>query len=407
MVLAALKLLRLLLHFVFIPINWIATPFRVWAWTTRWRFIRGVLLEILTVLDTLMVGVYIQNGALLRTQRLFGRGNFLFGKALMVVSHADAAAAIVRPQARGSLFMGLPIVAFAPGALATNAAPTAVSQPARRVLREHMDVHVLTPERQQQGLGRLRDRCAHVLDEWARDPDRDTQWSLRGAVTRVLSIVLADIDIPKAQADEITGHYIRRFAEYSAFAYFVPFVLGLLATDDKVREQVYMPLRRMGMNPLVIDMVLFAGMFSVGTITMKCVENLAEYDIDYSKLSEAERMAFVTESLRLWPTVSTVHRLVEEPEQVVVGRRTITIRPGQEIAYPLVCINRDPSVFKDPEAFRLDRPREEVDQILSWSRGMHGCPAKHISVAVTVLMLDTLAGAAGDLRKLKIANFEV
>lgn len=407
MILAFLKVLRVFLQLVFVPLNWIAKPFRIWAWTTRFRFIRGFILEILTVFDTLAVAVYIQNGALLRTQRLFGNGNFFFGKSLMVVGHAEATSAAIQPQARGSLFMGLPIVAFAPGALATNAAPTAVSQPARRILREHMDAFVLTPEIQNQSLDVLRGRCAHVLAEWAADPERDTLWSLRGAVTRVLGIALADIDIPKAQADEITACYIVRFAEYSAFAYFAPFLLGWLGTDDKVREQVYMPLRRLGMNPLVIDMVLFAGMFSVGTITMKCVENARQYDIDYTALDDRERMAFVIESLRLWPTVSTIHRLLEEPEEVVVGGRTIRVKAGQEIAYPFVCTNRDPAVFAHPEEFRLDRPMAEIEQILSWSRGPHGCPAKHISVAATVLMLDTLANSAGDLRKLKIANVEV
>ena len=359
------------------------------------------------MIDTVMVIINIQNGALLLNFHAHKRGNFFFAKSLMVTDHAETAAALVRPQLRGSLFMGLPIVAYAPPALMINATPTAVSQPARGVLRRHMDAEVLTDERRHCHLGQMRAACATALQEWADDPKRDTLWSLRGTVTRVLSIILADIHMPKEQADTITKFYIKRFAELSAFAYFAPFMLGLLGTEEKVRNQCYLPLGRMGMNPLVVDMVLFAGMFSVGTITMKCVENARKYDIDYAKLTESQRLAFVTESIRLWPTVSTVHRIVEEPEEVVVGGRTFKVEPGQEIAYPFVCINRNPSVFKDPEAFRLDRPQEEIDKILSWSRGDHECPAKRISVFVTVLMLDTLANAAGDLRNLKIANFEV
>ena len=115
----------------------------------------------------------------------------------------------------------------------------------------------------------------------------------------------------------------------------------------------------------------------------------------------------MTESIRLWPTVSTVSRIVESPEEVIVAGRKITVQPGQEIAYPFVCTNRDASVFEDPEEFRIDRPAEEVDEILSWSRGDHVCYAKALSVKVTVLLLDTLADAAGDLRKLEIDNIEV
>lgn len=334
-------------------------------------------------------------------------GNFPFGKAMMVVDHERAAEAMLRSQLRGSLFMGLPIVAYAPAALMTNAAPTAVSQPARGVLREHMNEHVLSAAHKKPDLDVLRASCAHVLQEWSVDPKRDTMWSLRGAVTRVLAIILADVDIPKGQADTITKVYIRRFAELSVFAYFAPFMSGLLGVEEGVRRDVFLPLKRLGMSALVVDMVLFAGMFSVGTITMKCVEFATKYDIDFGALSDEKKIRFVVESIRLWPTVSTVHRIVEEPELVEVGGRTIEVQPGQEIAYPLICTNRDPTVFENPESFRLDRPPGEVAQILSWSRGDHVCPAKDISILATVMMLEALCGAAGDLRGVEIENVEV
>lgn len=399
--------MRRFFQVLFSPLARLLVPLRRYAWTTRSTFLRGLILEMVSVLDVLAVGLYVQNGALLLTQRAFGGGNYLFGKSLMVVDHATTARALVQPQLRGSLFMGLPIVAFAPGALMTNAAPTAASQPARAVLRDHMDAHVLTDAQRYRSVDEMRAMCAHVMREWNADPERNTMWSLRGCVTRVLGIVLADIDVPKADADRITRIYIRRFAEYSMFAHFAPFMLFLLGTEEGVRRDVYLPLKRLGMNALQVDMVLFAGMFSVGTITMKCVENAKAYDIDYAALSPRERMAFVIESIRLWPTVSTAHRIVEEPEEVVVGGRTITVRPGQEIAYPFVSINRDPSVFDVPDSFRLDRSPEQVANVLSWSTGKHVCPARDISIAVTVLFLDTLLEANGDLRTLKIDNIEL
>jgi len=399
--------MRRFFQMLFSPLARLLVPLRRYAWTTRSTFLRGVILELVSVLDVLAVGLYVQNGALLLTQRAFGGGNYLFGKSVMVVDHATTAHALAQPQLRGSLFMGLPIVAFAPGALMTNAAPTAASQPARAVLRDHMDAQVLTEAQRFRSVDELRALCAHALAEWRTDPKPDTLWSLRGCVTRVLGIVLAGIDVPKADADRITAIYIRRFAEYSMFAHFAPFMLFLLGTEEGVRRDVYIPLKRLGMNALQVDMVLFAGMFSVGTITMKCVDNARLHDIDYGALDQRGRMAFVIESIRLWPTVSTAHRIVEEPEQVVVGGRSITVRPGQEIAYPFVSINRDPTVFEEPERFRLDRRPEEVAAILSWSTGRHVCPARDISIAATVLMLDTLQDAHGDLRKAKLDNIEL
>lgn len=399
-------MLRTIFHALSVPTVHLLKPFRVWAWTTRSTFIRGLILEFMTVVDTTMVAMNIQNGALLLNYRAFGEGNFFFGKTLMIVDHAAADEALVKPQSRGSLFMGLPIVAYAPPALMTNAAPTAVSQPARGALRSFMDEHTYTQAVKNPDLETLRERAAGMLQEWREDPKRDTLWSVRGTVTRLLTLFIADVELGKAESDQITTTYIKQFAIYSAFAYFAPFVLGLIGADEKTRSEVYLPMARHGIDAIKVDMILFAGMFSVGTITMRCVQNTKEFDIDYAALSPKERVAFVVESARMWPTVSTAHRIVEEPEEVKVGNRTIQVRPGQEIAYPFVCINRDPSVFSDPASFKLDRSNEEIAAILSWSKGTHACPARDLSVLTTVLMLDTLSEAVGDLRTHTISNVE-
>jgi hypothetical protein len=270
-----------------------------------------------------------------------------------------------------------------------------------------MDEHTLTPAQRFRPIAELRQACAPALAEWLKDPKCYTMWSLRGCVTRLLSIVLTGIDVPKQEADQITAIYLRRFGEFSMFAHFAPFMLALLGTEEITRRDVFLPLRRRGLDPLQVDMVLFAGMFSVGTIVMKCVDNTRVYDVDYGKLDLRQRIAFVVESIRLWPTVSTAHRIIEEPEEVMVAGRRIVVNPGQEIAYPFVSINRDPSTFSEPEKFRLDRSDAEVAEILSWSRGEHVCPARDISINVTVIMLDALQEAAGDLRRLDIDNIEL
>jgi cytochrome P450 len=146
-------------------------------------------------------------------------------------------------------------------------------------------------------------------------------------------------------------------------------------------------------------------MFSVGTIVIKCVEFAAHEAIPYGSLSLEQRMRFVIEAQRLCPTVTSVHRIVETPETVTVSGRQIHLQPGDEVAYPFLCINQDPSRFTDPTVFRLDRTPEEVAAVMSWSVGPHICPAKELSILLTVLMLDELA-TRYDLRRLRIANPE-
>jgi hypothetical protein len=382
-------------------------PIKTLAWTTRHEWLRGLILEFTSAADFLLTGLHVQNKVLLLTAQAFGGGNFLFGRAVMVVEHTAAAEALSRPHMRGSLFMGLPIVGYSPSSFATNAGPIAVGQPARAILRRHLDEQVLKPEHSSIDPDALRAQCAGALREWVEHPQRNHFVWLRATVTRMLSLTLASVDISLEESQRVTKAYLRRFAELSAFSYYAPALLSLLGTHEAVRREVYFPLKARGIDPLIIDMMMFAGMFSVGTIVMKCVDHCRIYNVDYLGLSSRQRTAFVIESLRLFPTVSTAHRILEQPEAVTLRGRRLIVGAGREIAYPFVCIHRNPRIFPDPEALRLDRPPSELTQILSWSKGPHACPARDLSVMITVLMLDSLAGAEGDLRQTKIVNFEV
>ncbi|HEY7811717.1 MAG TPA: hypothetical protein VIC62_00675, partial [Nakamurella sp.] len=70
---------------------------------------------------------------------------------------------------------------------------------------------------------------------------------------------------------------------------------------------------------------------------------------------------------------------------------------------PFVCSNRDPDVFPDPDAMDLGRTDEARDEVLSWSKGPHSCPAKELSILVTMSMLDTLSERY-ELSTLRIFN---
>lgn len=386
------------------PLVWALMPFKLVAYRTRWRWLKRLVLEFTTFWDFLMVFALAQNGAM----RLHGgiyRGNFPFGKALMVVDGEAAERDIAKPTLRGNRFMGVDIVANDPMAFATNAGPITTGPPTRSLIRQHIETHILTPRVRAFDLSSLRAECAGILDEWKADPEMANMWVLRGTVTRLFLQILAQKTLPKAEVERITFHYTRRFVEFSLFGRYAPCLLGLLGTREGIRRDAYLPLRAAGFDNVVIDMTLFAAMFSVGTIVMKGAEFARTQGIAYHQLAPHERVLFVMEAQRLFPTVTSVHRIVETPEAVTVRGRRVVLEAGDEVAYPFVCINSDPRRFPFPDRFKLDRSRAEYERILSWSTGPHVCPAKDLSILATVIMLDALAERC-DLRQLEIANLE-
>ena len=399
-----MNFLRRCAHALSLSVIWVLKPLKIRAWRMRLGWFRRLIFEGTSFVDWMLVFANVQNAAMQLHHRVY-RGNFIFGKALMIVDHERAAREIARPALRGNRFMGVDLVSNDPGAFVTNAGPITTADPVRRLARGYIDQQVMTPRVRALDLAALRTECAAELADWSADPRMATMWSIRGAVTRLMLRILAQQGLPKAAADAITFNYTRRFVEFSLFGRYCPFLLGLLGTREGVRRDAYLPLRRLGVDNMIIDMTLFAAMFSLGTIVIKAVGFAAEFDLDYGRLQPWERMAFVVEALRYCPTVTSVHRIVEEDETAEVAGRTLPLRPGDEVAYPFVCINRDPRQFADPSTFRINRPREEFERVLSWSTGPHVCPAKDLSILVTVLMLDALA-ARFDLRKLRIFNLE-
>ncbi|HEX9781691.1 MAG TPA: cytochrome P450 [Opitutaceae bacterium] len=398
-------MIRKIARILSLPVIWLLRPVKIYAYCTRFALLRRFILELTTAVDFGLIFANIQNGAMRLHHQVF-RGNYIFGKSVMIVGHARASQEIPRSRMRVSRFMGVHTLVHDPAVFVTNAGPISTSQPARGVLRRHMDEQFFTPEITTPDFGAMHAACTPILLEWAQDPKMAASlWPIRGTVTRLVVKLLAKKDISRAEADRVTAAYLRRVGEFSVFGYYAPWLLGLLGSREGIRRDAFRPLQERGVDNLVIDMTLFAAMFSVGTIVIKSVEFTATYDIDYAALDRQQRVRFVIEALRLYPTVTCVHRILEEPEQVEVCGRVLQLRPGDEVAYPFVCINRDPARFADPDAFRLDRPDEEVEAVLSWSKGPHACPVKDLSVLLTVLMLDTLA-TRYDLRKLKIFDLE-
>lgn len=387
------------------PAIWLAMHVKLGAYRQPFRPLRWVLLELTSLFDFLSVFALVQNHAMGANRRVFG-GNYLFGRAVMVTEHARAVAEIPTIRVRGSRFMGVPMVANDPGVFATNAGPITTSQPARRVLREHMNAAIVTEFLAAPDRAALRARCAPILEDWKRSPSMASMFGVRGTATRLVTLLVAGVDVPADVAERVTRAYFFRFGEHTLFGYYAPFVLGLLGTRERMRRDAYRPLRERGVDELRIDMILFAAMFSLGTIVIKCLEYAATYDVDWSRLTEDQRRRFVIETQRLYPTVTSVHRILEAPEEIVVRGERIKLHAGEEVAYPFAALNRDPRAFAEPDVFRLDRPDEELDRVLSWSTGFHACPFKELSILLTVLQLDALAERA-DLRTLSFFNVEV
>lgn len=408
MLTALLARILCIVRFLARPISylvvWLMMPMKRWAYCTRFRWLKRLLLEVTTLCDFVLVFANVQNPTMQIYRRVY-RGNFIFGKAVMIIDHATARDELVQPSLRGNRFMGVDIVTNDPAVFVTNAGPITTGPPVRTHTRHYIDTQIMTERVHRLDLDTLRSLCADELREWSVDPKMATMWAIRGVVTRLTLRVLAEIAPSKADADRITFAYTRRFTEFSLFGRYCPVLLGLLGTREGIRRDAFLPLRQLGIDPMIIDMTLFAAMFSVGTIVIKCVEFAASQAIPYGSLPVDQRRRFVIEAQRLSPTVTSVHRIVEREERVIVRGRSIRLQPGDEVAYPLICINQDTRQFTDPEQFRLDRTAQEIDAVMSWSTGPHVCPAKELSILLTVLMLDELA-TQYDLRRLRIPNPE-
>lgn len=394
---------RGLLRILSYPIACALLPLKLGAWCLPFQWLRRVILTFTTPIDFLLIWLNIQNETMLLHWNVF-RGNFIFGRGIMVIDYDSTAAAIAQPTFRGNNFMGVNIVASDPGAFATNSGILNQCPPIRASTRAYLDQHVFTPHVRGHSFESVRAEIADVLAEWSAEPKMASVFPIRTTVTRIFLKVLSGKTVPLDDAGFVTRQYIRRFVEYSLFSGYLPFMLDLLGTNKRVRQDAYFRLKKYGIDVMTIDITLFAAMFSIGTLVIRCVEDCRRFNIDYARLEPVQKRRFIIEAVRLYPTVTSVHRMVEKDELVRVCGCNIELTPGDEVVYPFVCSNRDPAHFPEPEKLKLDRTEAEYDKVLSWSKGPHECPAKELSILTTMLMLDTLSARYPSLRDLRIWN---
>lgn len=378
-------------------------PVKIYAYQTRFDTVKGLILEATSFVDFSMILLNIQNNAMLLHQEAYG-GNFLFGKAVAVTDHETAAAAIAAPLFKCNHFMGVDIVSTDSAVFASNSGSLNQCPALRKVAREAMDKTIFTPRLRAKTYASIAKECKTILDDWAKNRDMSNMLVLRSAATRMFLQVLDGKTVSAEDAEAATKNYFTHFGLLSAFGRYLPAIPGILRSRENLRRGSYFMLRdKYDMNIDAIDMTLFAAQFSVGTLVIQCVTDLQKTGLAYEDLDYDHKRNFIIEAVRLWPTVTSVHRIVESDETIRVGDHDLKLRAGDEVIYPFVCTNRDGGVFRNPMKIDLDRPQAEYDAVLSWSKGSHGCPGKALSIDVTMLMLDKLAERY-DLSKLKIYN---
>lgn len=94
----------------------------------------------------------------------------------------------------------------------------------------------------------------------------------------------------------------------------------------------------------------------------------------------------VTEAFRLAPPLLLTHRYALGD----VVHDGVVIPAGTAIAMLWGSPNRDPSIFPDPDAFRLDRP---ANVLLTFGGGAHLCPGRNAARLLTEHALASLLGA--------------
>ena len=396
-------MIRKLINILSKPIICTLRPIKMYAYRTRCALLKRIILEFTTFVDWLLIILNVQNETILLHCDIY-RGNFIFGQGIMVTDYQSAADNLVKPLEKNNNFMCVPIITNKREIFATYSPILQQNPPVRELTRNYLDTHVFTPQVREHSYESIQTICQDILKEWAASPKMTNNFKLRSVVTRIFIKLLADVTLTPEEAESVTCQYLRRFAEFSFFGYYFPFMLGLLGSRHHMRTDVFNKLKAHGIDPMVTETTLFSAMLSIGTLTIRCVENVQRHGINYQTLNNRDKLNYLIESLRLYPTVATVHRILEQDETVMVCNKELKLTAGDEIAYPFICSHRDETVFKDPEKFDIHRPSEEYEKVLSWSKGQHKCPGRDLSILVTLLMLDKL-GEKHDLTQLRI--FEV
>lgn len=362
-------------------------PLKVYAYTSGMGFPGRLIMQITAFFDFYSTFTIGKNEVLRLHQRVF-KGNFIFNQGVMKVDYASIEREIQMPSMRRNILLGASVNGLGE-AFSMNAPIISLGEPLRTQAREFLDAQVFLPDIMTLSHTAIRAKCAQILQEWVDGEKPADNVMMRSVITRMTIFLLEGVLIPKADSDRITGAYLKSTGLTMLFRYF-PFFLGLNQPEKRFKRDVQIPLQKLGVSNPVIDVTLFAAMLGIGSTFIQCVKDIKAHQIDFGQLDAEHKVNLVIEAARREPTVAGTHRIVETPEEIVIAGRKIILEPGELIIYPLVCANTDESVFKCPYLMDLNRSQAEKDKVLSWSKGAHNCPAKDLSIEITVAMLESL-----------------
>lgn len=122
----------------------------------------------------------------------------------------------------------------------------------------------------------------------------------------------------------------------------------------------------------------------------------------YVAAGDTERLALLSEIIRLEPPVSHLYRRVSEPSA------ECPYEPGTLVDIDVARANRDPAVFTpEPDAVCPSRQLPASDRTgLSFGDGAHRCPGSHLALLETDILVRALLDAGAVLDELPERGFD-
>lgn len=179
----------------------------------------------------------------------------------------------------------------------------------------------------------------------------------------------------------------------------------------------------------LVDGFLLAALLGMGPLTEATLARIHSSPNHYGPLWERNATAFLLESARLDPPVPSINTLLAQPKEFSVasgyvgsGSRTIALEQGSVVQVIISEANTDVRVFGGPNEsvarareFDIDRPQEEVEQILSWFGPVlpiaarttpRGCIGHWLSLDITKKVVERFRDCPECIRSQKVTHDE-
>ncbi|XP_071101639.1 cytochrome P450 3A5-like [Haliotis cracherodii] len=159
--------------------------------------------------------------------------------------------------------------------------------------------------------------------------------------------------------DEIVGQGTLFFnAGYETTASTLNFASHHLATNPDVQEEAYTEMK----------------------------EILGDEEPNFDNIGKLKYLDnIITETLRICPPVFVIHRRASETIQI----KGLTIHQGQTVIIPVLALQRDPQLFKDPNSFKPERHDEKSNPLsfLAFGYGPRICIGMRLALVETKIAL--------------------